>query len=105
MILALGIRMSLSGANLFPDKKDEFVAAGRESVPAWLLPSEQEKQEAIASNSKVRLNANAEMAAAAARSQPTSKRRRTTTSHYFEPDGKPKPLMLPPWALVGNLHL
>ena len=56
-------------------------------MPAWLLPSEAEKQEAIASNSKVRLNANAEMAAAAARSQPTAKRRRTTTGHYFEPDG------------------
>ena len=61
--------------------------AGLSSVPAWLVATEVERQEAIASNSKVRLNANAEMAAAAARNQPTAKRRRTT-DHYFEPDGQ-----------------
>lgn len=62
-------------------------------MPGWLLPSEEERQEAIASNSKVRLTANAEMAAAAARSQPIAKRRRTVTGHYFEPDGQILPTL------------
>jgi len=59
-------------------------------VPSWLLPSREERAEAVASNSKVRLGANAEMAASAARNKPveTKRKRATFVGQYQDPDGR-----------------
>ena len=64
------------------------VAADLSSVPRWLIPTAAEVAEAVASNSKVRLSANAEMAAAAARHKPmeANRRARAVPGQYAEQD-------------------
>lgn len=62
-----------------------------DSVPEWLLYTEEEMAEVMATNSKSRQNANAEAAAAAARHKPaeTKRRKRAVPGQYAEFNGQP----------------
>ena len=66
-----------------------MLLADQTGIPHWLLPSDLERAEAVAANSKVKTAATAEMKAAAAERQAAGlkKRVRSRPGQYVEVDG------------------